>query len=351
MFEKERTVISWFRKILFFSHNQRLPMWNKLRYDDQSLCIYRGTWPRLVGKRQSDLHSTRFRKKRSLPIFAQVKRVTSQCVDVWVWGTPCRCGRDGKSLSSFWSNKGHSMSAGDHQVVVCLKKRKSTEEPTNQTRFFQHSSFFFFNHRSFPTLNNQNSHCTWPIEACVETFGRSGSQRDWCWEKSKQFWNAALTWNLFSLFSNEPKANPDDWLSLPSFIFVKLWDWTCDYHCHYPLCISRLAFVQRLPWLCGNAWCKEAGELRSISGNLCKIACHSVSKCVHVVMSKLEVPQRLAHLYFFQDDFVDDSEKQWLPGKSVRFLVTSHKPARGFKESFFWRVAPNPSHVMLLGHF
>ena len=35
------------------------------------------------------------------------------------------------------------MSAGDHQVVVCLKKRKSTEEPTNQTRFFQHSSFFF----------------------------------------------------------------------------------------------------------------------------------------------------------------------------------------------------------------
>ena len=171
MFEKERTVISWFRKILFFSHNQRLPMWNKLRYDDQSLCIYRGTWPRLVGKRQSDLHSTRFRKKRSLPIFAQVKRVTSQCVDVWVWGTPCRCGRDGKSLSSFWSNKGHSMSAGDHQVVVCLKKRKSTEEPTNQTRFFQHSSFFFY-HRSFPTLNNQNSHCTWPIEACVEKRGQ-----------------------------------------------------------------------------------------------------------------------------------------------------------------------------------
>ena len=76
-------------------------------------------------------------------------------------------------------------------------------------------------------------------------------------------------------------------------------------------------------------------ELRSISGNLCKIACHSVSKCVHVVMRKLEVPQRLAHLYFFQDDFVDDSEKQWLPGKSVRFLVASHKPARGFKESFF----------------
>lgn len=68
-------------------------------------------------------------------------------------------------------------------------------------------------------------------------------------------------------------------------------------------------------------------------------------------MRKLEVPQRLAHLYFFQDDFVDDSEKQWLPGKSVRFLVASHKPARGFKESFFWRVAPNPSHVMLLGHF
>ena len=63
------------------------------------------------------------------------------------------------------------MSAGDHQVVVCLKKRKSTEEPTNQTRFFQHSSFFF-NHRSFPTLNNQNSHCTWPIEACVEKRGQ-----------------------------------------------------------------------------------------------------------------------------------------------------------------------------------
>lgn len=207
MFEKERTVISWFRKISIFSHTI-----NDCQCETNCNTM---------------IKASAYTGELGHGWWENANLTCTAChLSMWCLGM-----RNPLSLWPWWQipfiilkqQRAQGTAAGDHQVVSCLKKEKSAEEPTNQTRFFQRFARFFLK-PSFPTLN-QNSHCTWPIEACV------GSQGRLMLRKIKAVLKRCSDLKSQKSLSNEPKANPD-WLSLPSFIFVKLWDWTCDYHRH-----------------------------------------------------------------------------------------------------------------------
>ena len=193
MFEKERTVISWFRKISIFSHDKRLPMWNKQTYSDQSLCIYRGTWPRLVGKRQSDLHNGDSKRTDLCPIEACH---LSMCwclgmgnpLSLWPWwqitfhhssatkGTVCHyvCRR---SLSCFLlgstkiPRKSQQIKPVSSSIARCLNRGVLSYSQQREQTYATAPG---------PSRPEWKNWATWE-----NAFWISGSQGDTCWEKSE----------------------------------------------------------------------------------------------------------------------------------------------------------------------